>query len=246
MMGEGFIHSEDELIMNCVLLDRKVVDSDEDTFCDESIEYNVVKYISQFNNRIKPLLVCFSKTIRESILITNPEDRKYFTDDEARLSSGEPNKKTDQDTYEELMTMDRREVAFWISVNEKPPFVDECGLDWQKIKDDYYEQLKLENNEKFQELDAKYMECLQKLTAEDIEKVYEDGTVPDALGKLVFLKEDGTDLRFHFRELPDMTPSTGGYIFDDISYDNFYAQIDATNEYSYAVSEDMYNLDDEV
>jgi hypothetical protein len=28
-----------------------------------------------------------------------------------------------------------------------------------------------------------------------------------------------TDMRFHFNKIPSMTPSTGGLVFDDISYD---------------------------
>ena len=26
-----------------------------------------------------------------------------------------------------------------------------------------------------------------------------------------------SDMKFYFKELPDMTPSTGGYIFDDLT-----------------------------
>ena len=59
-----------------------------------------------FNKRIKPLLVCFDRSIREKILITNPDERQYFTDSESQMSSGQPNKVSDQDTYEQLMTME--------------------------------------------------------------------------------------------------------------------------------------------
>jgi hypothetical protein len=28
----------------------------------------------------------------------------------------------------------------------------------------------------------------------------------------------GSDMRLYFKKLPEMTPSTGGYVFDDIMY----------------------------
>lgn len=218
IFGNEKIYSEDIMKMNCVLLDKKIVESEEDTFCDENIEYNVTKYIEQFNKRIKPLLICFSKSIRDKILITNPDERKYFTDEESKLTSGEPNKPTDQDTYEELMTMDRREVAFWTRIGEVPPFVKECGMNWEEIQKKYYEQLEKENNEKFKELDRKYEEALNSLTVEDVDEFYSDAKIPTCLDKIVMIKEDSNELKFYFRELPNMTPSSGGYIFDEISY----------------------------
>ena len=218
IFGNEKIYSEDIMKMNCVLLDKKIVESEEDTFCDENIEYNVTKYIEQFNKRIKPLLICFSKSIRDKILITNPDERKYFTDEESKLTNGEPNKPTDQDTYEELMTMDRREVAFWTRIGEVPPFVKECGMNWEEIQKKYYEQLEKENNEKFKELDRKYEEALNSLTVEDVDEFYSDAKIPTCLDKIVMIKDDSNELKFYFRELPNMTPSSGGYIFDEISY----------------------------
>ena len=55
---------------------------EEDVLCGdyEGLEYNVEKYIDQFNKRITPLLVCFHPDIRNKILITNPKDRLYFTE----------------------------------------------------------------------------------------------------------------------------------------------------------------------
>lgn len=217
IFGNGNISSKDEIIMNCIMLDKKIVESEDDLLCDENTEYNVVKYIEQFNNRIKPLLVCFSKSIRDEILIKTPNERKYFTDEESKLSSGEPNKPTDQDTYEALMSMDRREIAFWIKINEEPPFVKECGMDWEQIKKDYFELVEKENNEKFKELDEKYNIALNNLTKEEVEDFLDEAIIPQALDKIVFLKEDSNDLRFYFKELPNMNPSSGGYIFDDIS-----------------------------
>ena len=101
--------AEEEIVLNCMLVPRDIIDKEEDTYCSdvsEDLEYNVDKYVDMFNKRIKPLLVCFSKDIRQSILISNPKDKPYFTEDQCVLVSGEPNKPGDQDTYEQLMTME--------------------------------------------------------------------------------------------------------------------------------------------
>ena len=71
-------------------------------------------------------------------LITNPEDKQYFTEEESRLVSGYPNKETDQDTYEALMTPEKKEIGFWTKINEVPPFVKECGIDWNVLVEKYY------------------------------------------------------------------------------------------------------------
>ncbi len=70
------IIKDEEIIFNSILVPKYIISSDRDVFCDEKngIEYNVAKYVDMFNKRIKPLLVCFSKEIREDILITNPKD----------------------------------------------------------------------------------------------------------------------------------------------------------------------------
>lgn len=208
------VKEEDEIILNCKLVPREIIDAEEDILCNEDIEYNVVKYIEQFNNRIKPLLVCFSMDIRNDILITNPDDRKYFTEEQCKLVSGFPNKETDQDTYEVLMTPEKKEIEYWLSINETPPFVKECGMDWDGLVKNYYENKKKEEEEIFKEENSKYLEALSKLTQTDIDNFEEDGTIPSSLLKIVTLDSDMT---FKFINIPDMTPSTGGNIFDDIS-----------------------------
>ena len=75
-------YEEDEIILNCKLVPNEILDKEEDVLCSDydGLEYNVEKYIDQFNKRISPLLVCFSTDIRDKILITNPKDKKYFTE----------------------------------------------------------------------------------------------------------------------------------------------------------------------
>lgn len=207
------VREEDEIILNCKLVPQHIIDAPDGILCDEEIEYNVVKYIDQFNKRIKPLLVCFSPEIRNLILIQNPDERQYFTTDQCKLVSGFPNKETEQDTYEQLMTLERKEIDFWLSVNQTPPFVKECGMDWENMVKEYNETIKKEEDIIFQEENAKYLLALEKLTKEDINNFEDEGTIPTSLSKIVSL---GSDMYFRFIKLPNMSPTTGGYIFDDI------------------------------
>ena len=73
-------YEEDEIILNCKLVPNEILDKEEDVLCSEyeGLEYNVEKYIDQFNKRISPLLVCFHPNIRDKILITNPKDKKLL------------------------------------------------------------------------------------------------------------------------------------------------------------------------
>ena len=207
---------EDEIILNCQMIPTAMVEGDGDVSSLGEIEYNVIKYIDQFNSRIKPLLVCFSKDIRADILITNPDDRKYFTEEQCKLVSGEPNKDSDQDTYEQLMTLERKEIDFWLSIGEEPPFVKECGIDWEATVKTHHETLAMERNEIFQIENEKYLAILNSLTQADVDAFNEEGTIPANLLKIVTLD---SDMRFKFIELPMMSPSTGGYVFDDITLD---------------------------
>lgn len=210
-------YEEDEIILNCKLVPNEIVDSEEDVLCSdyEGLEYNVEKYIDQFNKRITPLLVCFHPDIRNKILVTNPKDKMFFTEAQAQLVSGYPNKETDQDTFEALMTPERKEIEFWVSINETPPFVKECDIDWDKLVADYKAEIEKEKNDIFQAENKKYIDALNRLTDADIEVFEEEGKLPPSIASIVTL---GSDMRLYFKKLPDMTPSTGGYAFDDIMY----------------------------
>ena len=208
----------DEIILNCKMIPTSLAESEDPVLCSqvEDMEYNVEKYIDQFNNRVKVLLVCFHPDIRDKILVTNPNDIPYFTEAQSQLVSGYPNKETDQDTYEALMTPERKEIEFWTRIGEVPPFVKECGIDWDKLVEDYHELLKEEDNARFKDLDKKYLEAIDNLTKDDVEAFAEEGIIPSSLSS--FMDLDSSDLKLHFRDMPEMVPSTGGYVFDDIKY----------------------------
>ena len=214
MIAPYIVKEEDEIVLNCKIIPNEIIDAEEDIMCNDDIEYNVVKYIEQFNSRIRPLLVCFSPEIRDNIMIQNPDDRKYFTSEQCELVSGQPMKETDQDSFEQLMTPERKEIEYWLSINEIPPFVEECGIDWDKIVCDYKETKRKEEDELFKIEDEKYKDILSKLTSDDIDKFENEGIIPSQLLDLVTV--DASTMQFKFINIPTMTPSTGGYIFDDI------------------------------
>ena len=214
------IREYDEVVLNCKLVPFEVIESENELLCSDipDLEYNVEKYIEQFNNRITPLLVCFHPNIRDRILIKNPKDRNYWTEEESVLVSGYPLREQDQDTYEALMTPERKEIEFWEKIHERPPFVDECNIPWEKLVEEYHETVKREKDELFQSENNKYLEALENLTEEDITAFEEDGVIPKSISNIVTLSPK--DLRFYFILIPDMTPTTGGYIFDDIKIGN--------------------------
>lgn len=200
---------EDELTFNCILLPTNIVEDEDDHYCDDEFEYNVEKYVDMFNKRIRPQLVCFDKSIRtvmtinkkgepvenDNILIKNPKDRKTFTREQTKLVSGQPYKPTDQDTYEQLMTMEDKEIKFWLSVNKEPVYWRECGMDWDKIKSEYIERMKKLEEDGIREEVEEYKSIVDKLTVEDIDTLIDDGNVPDDILKIC-----------------DYTPSTNDFI----------------------------------
>ena len=176
---------EEEIILNSLLLPNNIIDSEEDIFCEDGKEYNSAKYIDQFNKRISPLLVCFSKNIRDKILIDNPSEKKYFTETESTLIAGEPNKTSDQDTYEQLMTMEDKEIKFWISINEQPPFVEECGMNWDEIVKDYKNRMAEEERLGIAKEREIYNNIISTLTKSQIIDFNENGNLPTELLKIV-------------------------------------------------------------
>lgn len=221
---------EDEIILNCKLVPNKILDMEDDVLCSdyEGLEYNVEKYIEQFNKRITPLLVCFHPDIRNKILVTNPKDKQYFTEEESKLVCGFPNKEGDQDTYEQLMTPERKEIEYWLKINEVPPFVKECGIDWDELVEKYKKEKEEEDNALFQEENKKYLEALEEMTNEEVEEFETEGVIPTKLSSLVTL--NATDMRLYFKKIPNKTPSTGGFVFDDIQY-NYAETVDALADF---------------
>lgn len=104
--------------INSYLLTEKEIEENPNLLGD----YNVEKYISTFNSRVKSFLVCFDLSVRNKILIDNPNKKINWTISELTLVSGQPNKESDQDTIEELLTPSNLEIAYWSKYNYRPDF----------------------------------------------------------------------------------------------------------------------------
>ena len=226
------IKDKDVIVFNCVRLPNEIVEDEDDHFCSDDIEYNKEKYIDMFNKRIKPLLVCFDEKIRygvnekgktiNNILITSPKDRKEFTESESHLVAGQPYESIDQDTYEQLMTIEDKEIKFWIENNKVPPYTKECGMDWEKIKQDYLNRQEELKKEGIREEKALYDEIIRKITKDDVEKVLEDGLLPDKL--LSIIDEDVNDGNFISKKYKIKI----GNIYDIVEKDFTNGEIDDT------------------
>lgn len=193
---------KDEIEFNCVMLPNEIVEDEEDRYCDDSFEYNVEKYIDMFNSRIASLFVCFRPEVREktgpkgstvsSMMITKPQDRKSFTDDECKLCSGHPFNPSDQDRLEDVLEMEDKEIRFWTSVGKKPPYIEECGMDWEDIKARYFKRQEQLMGEEARSETQMLNLLISRLKPDDIDKFNIDGILPASLSKLV--KIEGTGL----------------------------------------------------
>ena len=197
-------YERDEISFNCVLLDRSIVEDEEDHFCDDNIKYNVDKYLEAFNKRISILFVCFDRTVRETvnekgkvvsnILINNPKDRKVFTEEQCRLVSGQPLNDSDQDKVEDVLRMEDKEIKFWISVNEKPPYADECGMDWEAVKKDYLERMEVLKQDGIRDEVADFKRIISKLSYTDFEAFMDEGELPSQIEKMCYIDTNSNNL----------------------------------------------------
>jgi DNA polymerase I len=107
------------LQINCYMIPEKDIQNNPDLTGD----YNVARYLTNFNKRIEPLLCAFKTEIREDILVEDPKDRQYFTKSQCELISGQPLKEDGQDKFDEVMTLSDSEVLFWNRVQRDPFFM---------------------------------------------------------------------------------------------------------------------------
>jgi hypothetical protein len=108
-----------EIEFNSSLISTQQIESNPDL----KGEYNVSKYLTAFNTRIEPLLVCFNPEIRSEILIDNPSKRQYFTEKQLELCSGYPTDIQDQDTLDDVFIMEQKEIDFWTKVGVDPEYM---------------------------------------------------------------------------------------------------------------------------
>lgn len=115
----GIQMPNDFIEVNCYMISEKDIQGNPDMVGD----YNVPRYLNNFNKRIEPLLVVFKPEIREDILIEDPKDRQYFTKSQCEMVNGFPLKESGQDKFDEVMTLSDGEVVFWNRVGRDPFFM---------------------------------------------------------------------------------------------------------------------------
>jgi DNA polymerase elongation subunit (family B) len=169
-------------------------------------EYNVARYLDAFNKKVKPLLVCFTPEARANILLDivklkdkttkkvteKLKDRRIFTHAELELISGIPNKPTDQDSYEDLMRMEDKEIRFWDSVDKVPNNMEES--EWEDIRADWKERMRLAKIEGIQHQKATLEDIFKHLEVADLDLVVSTGKLPIDAFIIADVSEDSTSL----------------------------------------------------
>ena len=132
------------LKINCYMIDEKEITNNPDLKGD----YNVARYLTNFNKRLEPLLCVFKTDIRDDILIEDPKDRQFFTKLQCDLINGFPLKEDGQDKFDEVMTLSDSEVIFWNRIGRDPFFM--YVEDSLELADQYW----VEHNRKVVSLQA--------------------------------------------------------------------------------------------
>ena len=109
------------------------------------------------------------------------------------MVSNEPYSITDQDTYEQLMSIEDKEIKFWIKIGKEPPFVKECGIDWEKVKNDYLERMSKLNEDGINEEVEKYKHSIENLTVSEIDNFIKNGTIPKSIDSFLDINVNGSD-----------------------------------------------------
>ena len=115
--------------INSYRLDPKVIEENPDM----KGEYNVPRAIATFNKRIEPLLIVFKDEVRDNLLVTDPEDRGFFTTDQCELINGIPFRPEDQDTIEDLLTVTDQELEFWNKVGIDPNYIYDLASEGYEV-----------------------------------------------------------------------------------------------------------------
>jgi DNA polymerase elongation subunit (family B) len=114
--------NDSNIELNCYILDSKTIETNPDMLGD----YNVPRAISAFNNKVEPLLIVFKEEVRKNLLVSNPEQRGFFTKQQCELINGRPFEPKDEDDLnEDLLRITDDEIKFWQKVNIDPNYIYE-------------------------------------------------------------------------------------------------------------------------
>lgn len=168
-------------------IEKRIVGINNGLYTDE---YNVARYLDAFNKKVKPLLVCFHPDIRSKIMldivkvkdkttkksVERLKERLIFTKSECELVSGMPFKEADQDSYEDLMRMEDKEIKFWDRVNKIPNNMEE--EEWEEIRADYHERMRIARIEGIQHEKETLEDIFKHLELDELLKIKTLGELP--------------------------------------------------------------------
>jgi hypothetical protein len=106
-------------------------------------EYNVARYVSNFNKRVTALLTVFPEKVRNTLIKEKPMDREHYSDNEIQLVN------FDRDSIEDFFYLEEKEVKFWNKTGLRP--------------DDIFTDYKCDYELKSQEYYDKYIEIRNKM-----------------------------------------------------------------------------------
>jgi DNA polymerase elongation subunit (family B) len=195
--GIGNIESDEDKR----LIQMRIDEINQSLFTDD---YNVARYLEAFNKKVKPLLVCFNQEIRDKITLdiikikdkatkTTTEklkERVIFTKSECELVSGMPFKPTDQDSYEELMTMEDKEIKFWDKVDKIPNYME--PEEWESIRADYHIRMAIAKAEGIASEKDKLDSIFKLLEIKQLNDIVTKGELPIDVFIIADIATDGT------------------------------------------------------
>ena len=127
--GEVLEDVDTYIKLNCYILDTDELENNPDM----TGEYNVPRAISTFNKRLEPLMVVFKEEVRNNLIVSDPEERGFFTSSQCELINGQPLGPGDQDELDEVMTMSEGEVKYWEKRGLSPNYMyDLADTDWEQ------------------------------------------------------------------------------------------------------------------
>lgn len=114
----------DGVVINCYMLDPNILENNPNL----TGEYNVPRAVATFNKRIEPLLVVFKQEVRDSLLVTDPENRALYTKEQCELINGLPIEESDQDKLQEdVLNMEEKEIKYWEKRGLNPDYIYELA-----------------------------------------------------------------------------------------------------------------------
>ena len=98
-------------------------------------EYNVARYVNNFNKRVTALLTVFPEKIRNTLIKEKPMDREYYSDNEIQLVN------FDRDSIEDFFYLEEKEVKFWNRTGLRPDDIfTEYKCDYELKSQEYYDK----------------------------------------------------------------------------------------------------------